>query len=216
VSAYKTPRTADRKTPEWRAYYRNYYRTHPKFRQYLRDYYKANREKVNAYMREWRESHPRKPGQIAIERRQFEDVLLAKVDAIKDEIFWAWLAGFWEGEGSLYPHAYLKDGRSTGMRLTITQSDRRPLDHIESKLGGRVYPQKYRPIDKRGVKCNAPVYKWDVYRIALIRKIVSHFRPYLVFRGSAVDKALSDNAHIQRKVTHRDENRLKNRIVIKN
>lgn len=44
-----------------------------------------------------------------------------------DDIFWAWLAGFIDGEGSLkiYPR---------GATITIGQKDRRPLDYIQEVL----------------------------------------------------------------------------------
>ncbi len=59
------------------------------------------------------------------------------------DIFWAWVSGFWEGEGSL---VYRKLKTKIDGRITITQKDKTPLIYIQKILQtGKIYKFRNKP-----------------------------------------------------------------------
>jgi hypothetical protein len=51
-----------------------------------------------------------------------------------DDVFWAWVAGFWEGEGNF--RVEYKQGKARHVRVVITQTDETPLLEIQKRFGG--------------------------------------------------------------------------------
>ena len=99
--------------------------------------------------------------------------------------FLAWLAGFWEGEGSLsigpsvapnYPRA----------RLQIKQVNKEPLELIRSKLGGilRVESGKGWRLGKK------PIWRWVVNKRLEVIRILRLVLPHLRFRKKDVEHKL--------------------------
>lgn len=89
--------------------------------------------------------------------------------------FLAWLAGFWEGEGSL-------EASDKHSRISIAQTDPTPLHFIQRKIGsGQVRISEWR---------RKPHYKdkwiWEINRRPDIIKVVILIIPYLKFRRKKV------------------------------
>ena len=58
-----------------------------------------------------------------------------------DEHFSAWLAGFFEGDGSVN-YRYKFDNKNRYANVQFSQKDKRVLEYIESVFGGRFYQHK--------------------------------------------------------------------------
>ncbi|SRR6266436_8669254 len=64
---------------------------------------------------------------------------------IRDSHFWAWLTGFYEGEGCPSYNLSGKRGKQKYLRIIIIQKDRRPLDYIKKRtkdFNTKVYPRR--------------------------------------------------------------------------
>lgn len=100
---------------------------------------------------------------------------------MKNNEFWSWLAGFWEGEGCLW-FSYSRSRVSFESALNITQKSREPLDYIfrKTKVGfvretynkGRLY------------------HVWNVRKKKDIIYIVERMLPYIIFRYKDLKKKL--------------------------
>jgi hypothetical protein len=88
--------------------------------------------------------------------------------------FWIWLAGFWEGEGSL--------NRSIGIR--ITQKNPIPLWKIQQVAGGVVA--------KEIMGGGQRYWRWRVTSDSEVRAILTKIRPFLTFRLMEVNSYLFD------------------------
>lgn len=93
-----------------------------------------------------------------------------------DREFMAWMAGFWEGEGSL----------DTGGRISISQKDPTPLKLIHQKFGGRLTQR----VRKRGFVPNNPIWEWTVTFRKDTINILEQMIPFLKFRRGDVEKKL--------------------------
>jgi hypothetical protein len=105
---------------------------------------------------------------------------------VLDKAFWAWFAGFWEGEGSV---VYYHDKRNGSLRINIVlyQTDQRPLLYVKKMLGGNVYrhnPGKTHLSKKK-------IYKWQITGQGNALFILSNMLPYLKFRREEVICALN-------------------------
>ena len=113
----------------------------------------------------------------------------------EDREFLAWLAGFWEGEGTISIRK--KESRSRkapiacahsgclAIYLAISQTDRLPLDLIQSRLGtGKIFVQEH----------NNPRHKttfvWVVSRKLDILKVLRLIFPFLKFKHEKVRNAI--------------------------
>lgn len=114
----------------------------------------------------------------------------------EDREFLAWLAGFWEGEGTISirkkesrsrkaPIACAHSGR-LAICLAISQTDRLPLDFIQSRLGtGKIYVREH----------NNPRHKtafvWVVSRKLDTLKVLRLIFPFLKFKHAKVRNAIN-------------------------
>lgn len=125
-----------------------------------------------------------------------------------DREFLAWLAGFWEGEGSFS----LRESKYRHPRLSINQGDRSPLDLIQKKLGvGKVYEQNK---GKAGRFSKKPIYKWDVWRRDDVIAVARAMLPFLKFRREVVQPKLEFLEKLDR--THMDWTNAEDEFLIKN
>jgi hypothetical protein len=101
-----------------------------------------------------------------------------------DEEFWAWLTGFWEGEGSLSFHKRKGRKNSIDNRLSISQvSSRKPLDYIKKTLKvGNVYTTL-----RNGRK---PEFSWEIAKRSIVIQILEKMLPHLRFRKEEVIEKL--------------------------
>ena len=95
----------------------------------------------------------------------------------------AWLAGFFDGEGSLFP--YTGDNgrgkRYLGWGMSISNTNHASLQQCQSFTGsGSVVPKPVPPSNK-------PHWIWLVRRQRDIASIARQLRPYLVVKADAVD-----------------------------
>lgn len=104
---------------------------------------------------------------------------------IVNDVFDAWVAGFWEGEGSIY-----KRKKGFGYLLTITQTirDRRTteicMEKIQKKFKGSMYTRK-------GEKENhSIVMRWQLTNMGNIFYFLKTIYPYCQVRGKDVEDAL--------------------------
>ena len=104
-----------------------------------------------------------------------------------DHEFLAWLAGFWEGEGSLSVRKTSTKKRGDFWHrsvMSIKQKKVEPLQLIQSKLGGRV------SIEKAGKNRLYPIHRWEVSKRAEVIRIAHLLVPFLKFRGEDVKAKL--------------------------
>lgn len=83
------------------------------------------------------------------------------------EVEYAWVAGFFDGEGSTTARK-IKDGQYQ-ISLQIQQKGREPLDKVKAILGGEVYISKARP----------GIFKWSIQKRALVNDALNKLWPYL-------------------------------------
>jgi hypothetical protein len=109
---------------------------------------------------------------------------------MSDELFLAWVAGFFDGEGSVIVE-YSKSAKSargwrTRLLATVTQTSTPCLELIQSKLGGTVKVSDHRTAETR---------RWAVqYVLAYSNQEAYDFlkaiSPYVVVKKEQVDLAL--------------------------
>jgi len=122
-----------------------------------------------------------------------------------DREFLAWLAGFWEGEGSLLVKRYRRN-RIKGAEvpietihrrenclklqcdLSIAQKDKTPLLLIQSKLGGRI--QKDYSSSPRNRFSRSVIHVWHLNKRKEIVELMENLLPFLKFRASGVIERL--------------------------
>jgi hypothetical protein len=94
-------------------------------------------------------------------------------------IFWAWLAGFIDGEGCIHSH---KD--SLGLRLIITNTHRDTLIYIQQTIGGKLnQTRKFNPPHSAAWKV-----RWSGEEA---RKVLIEIQPYSILKAEHVRLGLS-------------------------
>ena len=110
---------------------------------------------------------------------------------MSDELFLAWVAGFFDGEGSVIveysksPESY--PGWRTSLHATLTQTSLPCLELVQSRLGGTVKTSDNRTADTRRW---AVQYTWSVRNqnaIDFLKKIA----PYSVVKKEQIELALT-------------------------
>ena len=93
----------------------------------------------------------------------------------------AWAAGFIDGEGCV-----AVDSRKSP-RITVSNTDRRPLDRLQELLGGTIC------VHGRGnpEKGHRPSWVWAVHGGRSVRRVLAEVRPYLVVKGEQADLVLA-------------------------
>lgn len=110
-----------------------------------------------------------------------------------DREFFAWLAGFWEGEGSIFSGKY-------NTILSICQKEKAPLTLIKSKLGGSVYHHSR----TTNFPPHNPIWRWQLtFRKDIIR-VLELMYPHLKFKQ---DKVLGVLETIKKKERKRPSQR---------
>lgn len=103
---------------------------------------------------------------------------------MKDELFYAWLGGFWEGEGCLW--ARPERGRHH-VELAVFQKNRTALDFIVERLGkGKVIV-----VNGQGRFTKDPIHGWTLHKTKDVVVIVEKMLPYIVGRKDEAAKKLS-------------------------
>jgi hypothetical protein len=121
------------------------------------------------------------------------------VKAWEDEEFWAWLAGFWEGEGSLNLYADKRGGnRTLRPLLTVSQSDRAPIDYIYERLrvGGvsldtQRGKRNYMKAENRVIEACKDCWIWQVQSKREVLEILQRMLPHLRFKADEVRQAIT-------------------------
>lgn len=80
----------------------------------------------------------------------------------------AWASGFYEGEGNV------SFGARGGIRITITQVNREPLDRLQFLFGGTIYGPK-----NNGGPKDRPHYIWSVSSAPLVYNFAWQITPWL-------------------------------------
>lgn len=99
-----------------------------------------------------------------------------------DREFLAWLAGFFEGEGNF--DTGFVNGKHPRALITISQTDKRPLELIQSRLGGYL---KYRKYNNPSWK---PLWTWGTGKRFEAIKIVRVLLPYLRFKREKIEQKI--------------------------
>ncbi len=101
-----------------------------------------------------------------------------------DSDFWAWLAGFWEGEGSLH---FTTDSRTyLALSLSVAQKRRAPLDYILRQLG--VGSVRFAS-GMRGRVPSEGVHVWRVSAREHVLAIIEGMLPHTRFRSLQLEEA---------------------------
>lgn len=88
----------------------------------------------------------------------------------------AWLAGFFDGEGNI---TFTQNGSGwTNLRLGLAQNERKELDKVRARFGGRVWPV--------GSRCH----HWELTDAPGIRTFLKFVLPYLRVKKQKAELAL--------------------------
>lgn len=109
---------------------------------------------------------------------------------MEDEIFYAWFAGYYEGEGSIVlTRPKVHGGRY--LRMSIGSTDEDVLMRIHKRLGGSLSGPRT-TLTPRGAP-GKPIYNWQLTRTNVVRMVAEGILPYLGDRRSAdVQRCLRD------------------------
>jgi hypothetical protein len=100
------------------------------------------------------------------------------------QLDWAYLAGFFDGEGCISLHSrYRVDGWR--VRLTVSQSDYRLLALYEKFEVGRL-----RRIEPRGKFKARPSYQWIINKGSEVEWLLQGMMPYLRFKKDQASLAI--------------------------
>lgn len=89
---------------------------------------------------------------------------------MNDEIQWAWLAGFYDGEGCTLTHR----SNRYAINLVIMQNDKGVLEKAQSIAGGTIIgPFKY------GQNNSKPCYRWSISSYDNCTETLERMWPYL-------------------------------------
>ena len=105
------------------------------------------------------------------------------------ELFWSWLAGFYEGEGSCGCYTNGRKRNKHRLTVSVSQKDPRVLKHIKTMLGrGSVIANR----TTYGI-----VYAWRTYS-ASARWFLNQIRPYMrtPLKIDQVDAALAKDKEL--------------------
>jgi hypothetical protein len=113
------------------------------------------------------------------------------VTNVSDELFLAWVAGFFDGEGSVIVE-YSKSPESTrgwrtSLHATLTQTSLPCLELVQSRLGGTVKTSDNRTADTRRW---AVQYTWSVRNQNAI-EFLQKIEPYSVVKKEQINLALT-------------------------
>jgi len=91
-----------------------------------------------------------------------------------EEIFKSWVAGFFEGEGSII--ITKRPRNSYGVRVSLTQKVPEPLEAVSKIWGGKVFEQ---------FRESGRIFRWRLSNKKALR-FLKDIEPYLVFKKEAV------------------------------
>jgi hypothetical protein len=102
------------------------------------------------------------------------------------ESWWAWAAGFLDGEGHVCVTGPRKKyPRSRYVRLIAAQIVRAPLDKLESICGGTVV------LLKRRTSVGSPVFRWHLTGYGQLRYALPRLIPHMTVKRAAARRALA-------------------------
>jgi hypothetical protein len=90
---------------------------------------------------------------------------------------WAYIAGFFDGEGCISAPCPRKSQRYT-VRMGVYQRDPRPLEWIQDRLGGTV-------------RTSGSGLVWVTTKQLLVRDVLANLKPYLKVKGEQIPPALA-------------------------
>lgn len=105
--------------------------------------------------------------------------------------FLAWFAGFWEGEGWLQV-------KPRFTRLAISQIDRKPLDLIQAKFGGKVTLRPKRENSGPTRINSGPIWVWQLHERRKVIEVLSRVIPFLKFKQQKVIEKLKEIEDLER------------------
>jgi hypothetical protein len=101
--------------------------------------------------------------------------------ALPDHAFAAWLAGFFDGEGSVY----LSTGQPTSIAVSIGNTNRDIVESIARRVGiGSIETRLQKSLNWN------TTYIWRVRTFAGARTVLLLMRPYLTIKAEDADRAL--------------------------
>ncbi len=125
-----------------------------------------------------------------------------------DEQFFSWLAGFWEGEGSLVFYPVNEEKGWMTVSFSLNQKERHILDAINHRLKmGKVHScvSKFRT-SKRSFKPNTVIHRLMINGFKDTLYIIEKLLPHLTFRKNEVQEKLEKIKAYYKKSRHRSWN----------
>lgn len=105
---------------------------------------------------------------------------------MSENSFWAWFAGFWEGEGHFRVN-YLKNPRWLKVEFAVSNTNPEPIRLVHEKLGvGHIGVEK-----SKNHSNWKPKYRWGVCRRHDVLNVVRRILPFLTFRKNEVEEKLN-------------------------
>ncbi len=90
------------------------------------------------------------------------------------ELEWAWIAGLFEGEGSI-----IKRTKSPGYNLVLSMSDKDVVERLHSFVGGHLYVVPPRQSHHK------VQYRWELFNRLEVGLVLTKILPYLGERRTA-------------------------------
>jgi hypothetical protein len=110
------------------------------------------------------------------------------MDSMKNELFHAWVAGFFDGEGCIQvtksKNLQCRFGFSSQLYVTLTQQDPRPLTAVKERFGGTIALDKNPHSDDR--KTRYQVWRWRLIGQQAL-EFLKLIRPYCLVKGEQID-----------------------------
>ncbi len=119
-------------------------------------------------------------------------------ETFSDEIFMAWFAGFFDGEGCIYTNP---DGKA--MEITVANTERDVIRAIHERLGFGIISETTFSTHNWKTK-----YQWRLRNMPEIHALLSRMRPYLTIKACKADRAMELAAsyiHQRREMAERNK-----------
>lgn len=95
-----------------------------------------------------------------------------------------YLAGFFDGEGTISLGRYKNDGGGYRLAIAVSQNERSPLEMFQATFGGRIYEQKWE-------KAQRAFYSWQVTNRVDRLKCLEMLSPFLIVKKREAEIALA-------------------------
>lgn len=95
-----------------------------------------------------------------------------------------YLAGFFDGEGTISISHYKRDGGGYQLQIAVSQNERAPLEIFQTRFGGKIYSQKWEKVKRA-------FYSWQLTNREEKRVFLEAVSPFLIVKKREAEIALA-------------------------